>query len=399
MYKDPFPHPALRDGVIPRLLSTMCRAMAIARLTHLRLSIPLSGAPPGKVPELCFPDAETAVTQPLPRRVSFAKDVNTLNTKDDSPVWSQISPPLTKPVVEEREEDTQTSEVDGLEISSPESDRPPPPGFPPFVFPEDDRGMDADEIGTRFGGYATETCKQMDVGLPDIPEETEAPDLVVPRPPSPNNISEVMPAVGYACVPLPSVNNDVIPELVRMPAFPQTTGRAVDRESRVSRWRLAREGPFMEDRSAESIRSLGPGCAFRNTTYRASDYAEPAGEYGFLLNHPRFLEWIRVPQSAGLLELSGRQWVDRLSRSEAMTAAVHLQRDVGLMQTNVDVLDQYALSLQKAASRIIDICLGPFKYPASEVESGTLGPRVYRAARQMENMGLWRPSMDPLRLH
>ena len=117
------------------------------------------------------------------------------------------------------------------------------------------------------------------------------------------------------------------------------------------------------------------------------------------MNHPRFLEWIRVPQSAGLLELSGMQWVDRLSRGEAVTAAVHLQWDVGLMQTNVDVLDQYALSLQKAASRIIDICLGPSKYPASEVEMGTLGPRVYRAAKQMESMGLWHPSMDPLRLH
>ena len=78
-----------------------------------------------------------------------------------------------------------------------------------------------------------------------------------------------------------------------------------------------------------------------------------------------------------------------------MTAAVHLQRDVGLMKTNVDVLDQYAPSLQKAASRIIDICFSPSEYPASEVESGTLGPRVYRAAKQMESMGLWRPSMDP----
>ena len=151
----------------------------------------------------------------------------------------------------------------------------------------------------------------------------------------------------------------------------------------------------MEERSAESIRSLGLGCAFRNTTYRESDYAELAGKYGLLLNHLRFLEWIRVPQSAGLLELSGRQWVDQLSRGEAVTATVHLQRGVGLMQKNVDVLDQYALSLQKAAFRIIDICLGPSKYPASEVEMGTLGPRVYRAAKQMENMGLWRPSMDP----
>ena len=117
------------------------------------------------------------------------------------------------------------------------------------------------------------------------------------------------------------------------------------------------------------------------------------GEYGLLLNHPRFVEYIGVPQSAGLLELSGRQWVDKLSRDQAVTAAVHLQRDVGLMQTNVDVLDQYALSLQKAASRIIDFCLGPCEYPAAEIATGALGPRVRRATNQMESMGFGvRPS-------
>ena len=54
------------------------------------------------------------------------------------------------------------------------------------------------------------------------------------------------------------------------------------------------------------------------------------------------------------------------------------------MQTNVDVLDQYALSLQKVASRIIDNCLGPCVYPAEEIATGALGPRVRRAAIQME---------------
>ena len=52
---------------------------------------------------------------------------------------------------------------------------------------------------------------------------------------------------------------------------------------------------------------------------------------------------------------------------------MHLQRDVGLMQINVDVLDQYALSLQKEASRIIDRCLGPCEYPAAEIATGALG--------------------------
>ena len=69
------------------------------------------------------------------------------------------------------------------------------------------------------------------------------------------------------------------------------------------------------------------------------------------------------------------------------------------MQTNVDVLDQYVLSLQKVASRIIDNCLGPCVYPAAEVATDALGPRVRHAAIQMMGMGLWRPFVDPLRLH
>ena len=89
---------------------------AITRLTHLPLSIPLSGAPPGKVPESCYPEAESAVAQPLPRRVSFTEDVDTLHTKDDLPVSSETSPPLTQPVVEELEEDTSSSEVDEIKI-------------------------------------------------------------------------------------------------------------------------------------------------------------------------------------------------------------------------------------------------------------------------------------------
>ena len=125
----------------------------------------------------------------------------------------------------------------------------------------------------------------------DIPYATDVPVVGALCPPSQDSSSEVIPAVGYACLPLPSVDNSVMPELVWMPVLPQPTGPAADRKVPVPRWRLAREGPFLEERSTESIRSLGPGCAFRNTTYRVSDYAEPAGDYGLLLNPPRFVEW------------------------------------------------------------------------------------------------------------
>ena len=76
-------------------------------------------------------------------------------------------------------------------------------------------------------------------------------------PPPQDSSSEVMPAVGYARFPLPSVDNSVMPELVWIPALPQPKGRAADREVPVPRWRLAREGPFLEERSTESILCWG----------------------------------------------------------------------------------------------------------------------------------------------
>ena len=157
---------------------------------------------------------------------------------------------------------------------------------------------------------------------------------------------DVPPAVGHTVLPLPSVENLFVQDMLWAPAAPRAPVPNDCRETPVPRWRLAREGSFLTKRSPEYIRSLGAGCAFRNTTYRDSDYAAPLGDYGLPMHHPRFLEWIGVPQSAGLIQISGGQWVNKLSRDQAITAAVHLQRDVGLMQTNLDVLDQYTPSLQ-----------------------------------------------------
>ena len=119
--------------------------------------------------------------------------------------------------------------------------------------------------------------------------------------------------------------------------------------SKVPRWRLAREGPFLAERSSSMLCSFGAGCAFRNTVYRPSDYAVPSGEFGVPLNHPRFLEWIGIPESASLLEMGPGRWLDALSREQAMAAAIQLHRDVCLMTTNLDILDQYTLSLQGTA--------------------------------------------------
>ena len=117
------------------------------------------------------------------------------------------------------------------------------------------------------------------------------------------------------------------------------------------------------------------------------------GRLGVPLNHPRFLEWLGAPESAWLLEMSPGQWCDTLSRDQPMTAAMRLHRDACLMQTNLDILDQYALALHGMASKLLQKTIGGGPYP---VAAAAQGPRARRASVHMEALGLWRPSLDPV---
>ena len=165
---------------------------------------------------------------------------------------------------------------------------------------------------------------------------------------------------------------------------------------RIPQWRLAREGPFLNERSSASLRVLGTGCAFQHTTYSVEDHAPAPGGLGIPLNHPRFLECVGAPASAWLLEMSPGQWLDTLSRDQAMKAAIQLHKDACLVKTNLDILDQYALSLHGAASKILQKTIGGSPYPRAAVAAGAQGPQARRASVQMEAMGLWRPSLDPV---
>ena len=175
-------------------------------------------------------------------------------------------PSLILPVVEELNNDA--PELVEMELSASESGLPPLPGFPPFVWPEDDGGMHIDDLCTWFSGDSSLTLSPISQGSSDLSDATDVPE------------------VGALISPLEDSSSKVW-----VSALLQPTGRFVDRECPVPRCRLAREGPFLEERSPESIRSLGSGCAFRNTTYGASYYAEPVGDYGLPLNHLRFIEW------------------------------------------------------------------------------------------------------------
>ena len=57
-----------------------------------------------------------------------------------------------------------------------------------------------------------------------------------------------------------------------------------------------------------------------------------------------------------------------------MTAAMQLHTDVCLMNTNLDILDQYALALHGTASKILEKTIGGSPYPEAEVAAEAQGP-------------------------
>ena len=296
---------------------------------------------------------------------------------------------------------------------------PPPPGFRQFSWPRDDWMVGGDPslnmVVDELPGWSPWSAGGLPVDLPSLPlspivldssddsvtvqvgssrDESYTPSEVIGITPS----AEVTDAELLADSPLPSAEF-LLQDLQWAPAasLPQDVAGNGDScsPSKVLRWRLAREGPFLAEQSSSMLRSFGAGCAFWRTTYRASDYSSPSSAFGVPLNHPRFLEWIGVPESASLLEMGPGEWLDTLSREKAMAVTIQLHRDVCLMTTN---LDQYALSLQGAASKMLETSIGCSDYPAADVAAGALGPRVRRVSVQMEAMGLWRPSLDPIRL-
>ena len=154
---------------------------------------------------------------------------------------------------------------------------------------------------------------------------------------------------------------------------------------------IVREAPFdagatpMDTEDSPLINTGMPGCPYQMTSYTGTA----------LVDHPRFLEFIGAPQSARLLNHSPSFWVNRLGQECAMAAAVNLQRDTGLMMSNIQILAQFVTSLHRMSSEIMSIGVDHVVFPVEEVEKLSMIPRVQRAAKYMTAMGLWRTPSGP----
>ena len=138
-----------------------------------------------------------------------------------------------------------------------------------------------------------------------------------------------------------------------------------------------------------------PGCPYRITSYTGPAVADTNLAFGIQLNHPRVLEFIGAPESARLLFRSPTFWVQNMDMEDVVAAAVNLQRDAGLMSSNLQILCQLVTSLQRMSSEVLSLALGQVVFPSQEVAALSPAPHVPRAAQYMPAMGLWRPLVGP----
>ena len=280
VYRDPFPHPALREGRISKLISVANRAMVIAKLTKLRIAIPASGHIPGEVPSHCFPETSDIPCVPLVKRVTFAP-VDTVTSVAVSPS------PVEKVAI---------SSPDAVLPSSQQCSQPPPPGFTPFEWPQADWSDQGDiqrDPGFKFVASWSAKIREEEMSSPP-PLEPMSPDLgpppLVPISPDDSLADQALPP-ARADAPVVEVTaavESVIPVVIntarsgrrhqtRIQSCPRTNGgspacgvafhhnditytdqRILQRPSPgtmnhrtncpVPRWRLAREGPFLNER-------------------------------------------------------------------------------------------------------------------------------------------------------
>ena len=161
---------------------------------------------------------------------------------------------------------------------------------------------------------------------------------------------------------------------------------------------LSREGPF--DIHQDHPRSVAfpwllqdtQGCPFQMTSYdEETSGPDFTPAYGVQLHDPRLLEYVRTPESARLTSRSPEYWVHHMGREKALSVALQMQHDAGLILSNVQVLQQLVTALNRTSSDVLRAVHGRRPFPANAMQQAMPSYRVRRAAHYMMAMCLWRP--------
>ena len=84
-----------------------------------------------------------------------------------------------------------------------------------------------------------------------------------------------------------------------------------------------------------------------------------------------------------------------MDHDEAVSAALQLQQDAGLMMTNLQVLGQFVTSLNRMSSEVMRLAYQRNEFPSGVVQAVSGSDRVCRATHYVTAMGLWRPPSGP----
>ena len=130
-----------------------------------------------------------------------------------------------------------------------------------------------------------------------------------------------------------------------------------------------------------------PGCPYRFSESGGLPFSDGNPAYDLQLHHPRFLEFVGAPESVRFLDCSPTFWVDQLGKEQAMAAAINLQRDAGVMLSNLQILSQFATALHVMSFSMMALAIGQSLFPRSEVDdlSRDAGPVPVSSCRSCMN--------------
>ena len=279
--------------------------MAIARLTHLRISIPASGVPPGRVPSDCYPGGAPRRNRPGSHRMSFDDDVTVLGdvlTSVCSPLLEKLTPIVSAVVVDDVV--VPEGETNGSSDVAPDV-IPPPSGFPPFSWPIVVGHVAIEQSGFLFGdgGSPDVLASQPDVEPPFSPitqahdlESVGSPDVGLLVSPLVDVGTDMATDVSQPVSPLPSVESLFLQDMLWAPVTLPSADVDDRRETPVPRWRLAREGPFLAEVDLfiggwmcfpeYVIPQFGIRCAFRGVRTSCASSAVPRVDWGSTVGLP-----------------------------------------------------------------------------------------------------------------
>ena len=168
---------------------------------------------------------------------------------------------------------------------------------------------------------------------------------------------------------------------------------------------LSREGPFDihqdHPRSVASPRLLQDNqrCPFRMTSYN-EETSGPDFTPAYGLHDPHLLEYVGTPESGRLTSRSPEYWVHHMGRDKALSAALQLQHDAGLILSNVQVLQQLVTALNRTSSDVFRAVHGQRPFPANAMQQVMPSYRVHRwvcgvhqSRRRSKDPCRWRRAM------